>query len=53
MQTLGGVDFTRYVLSVIIHNSHLRITKRHNSCNTDPSALIFLANVHCPMGEVW
>ena len=28
-------------------------TMRHNSCNADPSAPIFLANVHCLMGEVW
>ena len=51
MKTLRGVDFTKYVLSVIIQTFHC--TKRHNSCNADPSALIFLANMHCLMGEEW
>ena len=31
----------------------VRITKWHNSCNTDPSAPIFLPNVHCLMVKVW
>ena len=30
-----------------------RITKRNNSCNTDPSAPIFLSNMHCLMVKVW
>ena len=46
MKTVRGVEFTKYVLSVII-------TKRHNSCNADPSAPIFQTNVHCLMGKVW
>ena len=29
------------------------ITKWHNSCNTDPSASIFLLNMHCLMVKVW
>ena len=53
MKTLRGVDFTKYVLSVIIQTLIVRITKRHNSCYSDPSVPIFLANVHCLMGEVW
>ena len=30
----------------------VRITKWHNSCNTDPSAPIFLQNVQCLMVKV-
>ena len=30
-----------------------RITKWHNSCNTDPLAPIFLSNMHCLMVMVW
>ena len=30
-----------------------KVTKWHNSYNADPSAPIFLANVHCLMGKVW
>ena len=29
------------------------ITKWHNSCKTDPSAPIFLSNMHCLMLKVW
>ena len=51
METLRGVDFTRYVLSVIIkHNKELQ---RGITCNADPSAPIFLANVHRLMGKLW
>ena len=46
MKALGEVDFTKYVLTV-------RITKWHNSCNTDPSAPIFLSNMHCLIVTVW
>ena len=31
----------------------VRITKRHNSCNTDPSAPIFLSHAQCLMVIVW
>ena len=31
----------------------IRITKWHNYCNTDPSAPIFLSNMHCLMVKVW
>ena len=31
----------------------VRITKRHNSCNTAPSAPFFLSNIHCLMVKVW
>ena len=33
----------------------MMMTKRCNSCNTDtdPSAPIFLSNVHCLMVKVW
>ena len=31
----------------------VRITKWHNSCNTDPSAPIFLPSVQCLMVKVW
>ena len=30
----------------------VRITKWHDSCNTDPSAPIFLSNVHCLIVKV-
>ena len=30
----------------------VRITKWHNSCNTDPSAPIFLSNMQCLMDKV-
>ena len=30
----------------------VRITKYHNSCNTDLSAPIFLSNMHCLMVKV-
>ena len=30
----------------------VRITKWHNSCNTDPSAPFFLLNVHCLIVKV-
>ena len=53
MKTLRGVDFTKYVLSVIIQTSHCKNYKEHKSCNADPLAPIFLANVHCLMGKVW
>ena len=36
-----------------IINLIIRITKRHNSCNTDPSAPIFLLNMHSLMVKVW
>ena len=49
MKTPRGVDVTKYVLSII----RQRITKRRNSCNADPSAPLFLADVHCLMGDVW
>ena len=42
----------KYVLPVTIQLI-VRITKWHNSCNTDPSAPIFLPNVHCLMVKVW
>ena len=53
MKTLRGVDFTKYVLSVIIQTSHCKNYKEANSCNADPSGPTFLANVHCLMGKVW
>ena len=28
-------------------------TKRHNSCNTNPSAPIFLLHVHCLIVKAW
>ena len=31
----------------------VRITKWQNSCNADPSAPIFLPNVHCLMAKAW
>ena len=31
----------------------MKITKWHNSCNTDPSAPFFLQNVYCLMVKVW
>ena len=53
MKSLGGFDFTKYVLSVIIQTSYCKITKWQNSCNNDPSAPIFLQNMHCLMVMVW
>ena len=50
---LRGVDFTKYVLSDIIQTSYCKNYKVHNSCNTDPSAPIFLSNMHCLMVMVW
>ena len=44
-------NFTKYVLSVIIHLI-TRITKRHNSYDTDPAAPIFLLNMHSLMVKV-
>ena len=41
--------FHKYVLSVLIQTSY----RKHNSCNTDPSAPIFLLNMHCLMVMVW
>ena len=37
------------------HYKHLivRITKWHNSCNTDTLAPIFLPNMHCLMVKMW
>ena len=37
------------------YGKHLavKITKWHNSCNTDPSAPIFLPNMHCLIVKVW
>ena len=40
------------ILSVIIHLI-IRITKWHNSCNTDLLAPIFLPNMHCLIVKVW
>ena len=34
-------------------SKYKEITKWHNSCNTDPSAPIFLPNVLCLMVKVW
>ena len=31
----------------------IKITKWHNSCNTDPSAPIFLQNMQCLVVKVW
>ena len=57
MKALRRVDFTKYVLSVIIQTSYCKnyevITKWHNCCNTDPSAPIFLSNIHCLMVKEW
>ena len=36
----------KYELLVVIQTSYLKNTKRHISCNTDSSALIFLLHVH-------
>ena len=50
------------LISQSMHYQHcgkhltVKITKWHNSCNTDPSAPIFLQNVQCLMvrcGENW
>ena len=37
------------------YGKHLavKITKWHNSCNTDPSAPFFLQNMQCVMVKVW
>ena len=37
------------------YGKHLavKIKKWHNSCNTDPSAPIFLSNMHCLIVKVW
>ena len=48
MKAIGGVDFTKYALPVMIQTS-----KWHNSYNTDPSAHIFLSYMHCLMVKVW
>ena len=37
----------------ISNNIIIRITKRHNSWNTDPSAPIFLLIMHSLMVKVW
>ena len=50
MKALGGVNYTKYVLSVTIQT---RITKWHNSCNTGLSAPFFLPNMHCLTVKVW
>ena len=45
----GGVGGAGDIIIHII----IRITKWHNSCNTDPSAPIFLSNIHYLMVKVW
>ena len=51
-ETTNG-ETTRIPLSVLLQTSYSKITKWHNSCNTDPSAPFFLQNMHCVMVKVW
>ena len=53
LKTLGAVDFINYALSVLLQTSYSKITKWHNSCNTDPSAPFLQQNMHCVMVKVW
>ena len=53
LKSLGEVDFTNYAISVQLQTSYSKITKWHNSCNTDPSAPFFLQKMQCVMVKVW
>ena len=53
MKARRGVDLQSMYYQLQYKHPIVRITKRHNSCNTDPSAPIFLSNVHCVMVKVW